>query len=58
MRLALIEIRLGLLRIIQHFNVKLAQSGADIGAPQPELVRRPTTLATWSKPIDVVFEPV
>ena len=53
MRLALIEIRLGLLRIIQHFNVKLAS-----GASQVELVRRPTTLATWSKPIDVVFEPV
>merc|ERR1711935_826954 len=53
MRLALIEIRLGLLRIIQHFNVTLAANTTNA-----EFIRRPSTLATWSKPIDVIFEPV
>merc|ERR1711892_330803 len=53
MRLALIEIRLGLLRIIQHFNVTLAANTTNA-----EFIRRPSALATWSKPIDVIFEPV
>ena len=52
MRLALIEIRLGLLRIIQNFDVKFADD------KMVKMVRQPTSLAGWSDTMNVIFEPV
>ena len=53
MRLALIEIKFGLLRIIQNFNFKAAK-GFDTAEP----VRNPMTMLHWSNKFEIIFEPV
>ena len=51
MRLALLEIRLGILRIFQKFDVSFPDDFVD----DVKLVRNPYTFLSWSKPTDFVF---
>ena len=53
MRLALIEIKLGLLRLIENFNFKAAK-----GFETAEPVRNPMTMLHWSNQFEIIFEPV
>lgn len=52
MRLAMIEIKLGLLRIIANFDFKWSD-GSDA-----KIVRKPTTLLDWSRTMNVIFESI
>ena len=51
MRLAMIEIKLGLLRISQSFDFEWSD-GLDA-----KVVRKPTTLLDWSQKMNVIFNP-